>query len=99
VATLRCLSFEVSFSERSEAQALELHRNGRPEIKRLSAVVTALRNGPIPDKNAIPLVGLANSYRYRLGRLRVLYEVDLEHCSISIVKVTLRDESTYGDQR
>jgi mRNA-degrading endonuclease RelE of RelBE toxin-antitoxin system len=95
MASLRCLSFEVSFTSRSEEQALELHRNGRPEIKRLAAVINALSRGPLPDKNAIPLVGLESCFRYRLGRLRVIYEADLEHCSISITKVTLRDESTY----
>ena len=90
-----CPSFEVKFTTRSEAEALELKRNGRPEVKRMPEFIRALERGPMPDPNAIPLVGQPGVYRYRLGRLRVVYEVDLSLCQISILKVALRDEQTY----
>lgn len=90
-----CPSFEVKFTTRSEDEALELKRNGRKEVKRLPELIADLERGPMPDPHAIPLAGQPGVYRYRLGRLRVVYEVDLSRCRISILKVALRDEQTY----
>ncbi len=91
----RCPSFEVMFTTQSEREVLLLHRSGRPEVKRLPELIDLLAQGPVPDAHAKPLLGHESTYRYRLGRLRVVYVVELDSCRITLLKVALRDEQTY----
>ena len=72
----------------------ELASLPRPTQRRVVDAIEDLSNDPRPA-GCRKITGTQNGYRIRVGRYRVLYEVQDQVLIIVIVRVARRDEATY----
>ena len=77
---------------RSRRVQRELDAVSRNDIQRILAAIRALANAPRPARS-VRLVG--NIYRIRVGRYRVIYQVDDGLRTVNIGGVRRRSEVTY----
>jgi mRNA-degrading endonuclease RelE of RelBE toxin-antitoxin system len=65
--------FRIALSK----EALKYYRRvGTATAKRLDGCFATLESNPVHGVNVKPLVSMPGQYRYRLGTLRVVYEVN-----------------------
>lgn len=72
----------------------ELATLPRPIQRRVVDAIEVLSNDPRPA-GCRKITGARNGYRIRVGRYRVLYEVQDKVLIILIVRVAKRNEATY----
>ena len=70
----------------------ELDRLPGSIVQRVIEAVRALRNNPRP-RGAVKLRGEEGAYRIRVGRYRVIYEVDDEHRLVLVSHVRHRKDA------
>ncbi|MDO8553328.1 MAG: hypothetical protein Q7S22_00845 [Candidatus Micrarchaeota archaeon] len=89
--------FEVYFgNKRANKDYEQLDQKTRDRINEFCELI---KNVPVPfrEYDIIKIVGRENSFRVRLGRHRMIYYVDELSHKIYIIKIELRDDSTYKD--
>ncbi len=55
--------------------------------KRLDKCFVNLESEPVKGSNVKPLKGMAGKYRYRIGGLRVIYEIDLARRVVNVMAI------------
>ena len=75
--------------------ARQMNRLPREVHRAISAAILALEEAPRPY-GVIKLTG-RNEYRIRVGRYRIIYEIDDAAQEIIITKVAIRSEHSYDD--
>ncbi len=74
----------------------ELRKLSRKELERIRGVLESIKTGAIDTLQVKQMRGFANTYRVRVGRLRVVYEV-LQDGTVKLLVVRKRDDNTYRD--
>lgn len=82
-------SFEVEWKRTA---LRDLRRLDRQAIPRIVAAVESLRDGPFPSGSR-KLTGGQHSYRLRVGKYRVIYEVLQSRLVIEVVRVRHREDA------
>jgi len=88
------LSFELKPSKRIKRQIEKLER----ALKlRLLDLFLKLKESPVPvdEFNVVKLGASKNTYRVRIQRIRVIYDVYWKEKRIEILKIEKRKERTY----
>jgi len=83
--------YEVAWSKRS---LKSLQRIAQKDAQKIYLAVQVLREWPV-KRNVVKLTGTHDGYRLRVGRYRILFEVDDVVRIIFIEDVKKRDERTY----
>jgi len=88
------LSFELKPSKRIKKQIEKLERKSR--LKLLSLFLK-LKENPVPveEFNVIKLSDSKNTYRIRIQKIRVIYDVYWKEKKIEILKADRRKDRTY----
>jgi mRNA interferase RelE/StbE len=60
---------------------------------RLDKCFTILETDPLNSSNVKSLKGMADKYRYRIGNLRVIYEVDHTKSTVYIIAILPRGQA------
>ena len=60
---------------------------------RLDKCFASLESEPLKGSNIKSLKGLAGKYRYRIGNLRVIYEVDHANSTVYVVAILPRGQA------
>ena len=81
--------FEVKLKKTAEKFILRLDKKRRDKIIRL---LEELETNPLPFKiyDLVKLKGFDHRYRIRLGKIRVVYEIDFERKKITVWNVDYR---------
>lgn len=74
----------------------ELRKLSRKELERVNEVLAQVRKGNIDTLQVRQLRGYVQTYRVRVGRLRIMYEV-ADGGEIKLLAVRRRDDRTYSD--
>ncbi len=61
--------------------------------ERLDQCFVSLESEPIKGANIKPLKAMAGKYRYRIGGLRVIYEIDLPGRVVNVVAILPRGQA------
>ncbi len=61
--------------------------------ERLDRCLGNLESNPIQGQNIKPLQGIADKFRYRVGNLRVIYELDLSEKTVYIIAILPRGQA------
>lgn len=68
-----------------------------PDVRKdLCGVIGMLTLDPRPA-GSVPLAGYASAYRVRLGRWRILYEINEQIRSVAVARVEERGPTTYSN--
>ena len=88
------MSYDLQWTVRAVKQARKIPQ---PERKRIVAAVGGLADWPTcKDRQDIRrLKNHARQYRLRVGRYRVLFDVETVVCVVLVEEVRKRDERTY----
>lgn len=88
------MSFVIKSSKKIEKQVEKLDNKIK---QRLAILVLELKANPVPVKsyNVAKISGKQNRYRIRLGKIRVIYDIEWEEKTIELFKVERRKDSTY----
>lgn len=64
---------------------------------RLKKALLTLKNYPVPIKeyDIKKISGEDDTYRLRISRYRIIYDVDWDNRVITVLKIDMRSESTY----
>lgn len=73
----------------------DLARLPRADRQHIDRVLAALTNDPFPPAHRHLAHHPVADFRLRVGRYRVLYDVDREHRLVVILMIAKRDEQTY----
>jgi mRNA interferase RelE/StbE len=57
------------------------------------ATAARLESDPLKSTNIKPLKGMVDKYRYRIGNLRVIYEVDYKKNTVYILAILPRGQA------
>ncbi len=60
---------------------------------RLDRCFSDLESAPLRSSNIRPLKEMAGKYRYRVGNLRVVYEVDLVNRTVNVIAILPRGQA------
>ena len=60
--------------------------------RRLDAALSAIIEDPTNRRFAVPLQGLPNNYRWRVGNLRIVYTVDRRSRTVTIKRIEPRGQ-------
>lgn len=74
----------------------ELRKLSRKDLERVNEILAQVRKGNIDTLQVKQLRGYMHTYRVRVGRLRIMYEVT-EDGAIKLLAVRRRDDHTYSD--
>jgi len=83
--------FKLLFSSKARKQIRKLPKNAKGRIK---DACKEIRENPW-HKGTIKVQGYNNIRRKRIDRYRILYLIDKQNTEITVVKIELRDETTY----
>ncbi|MDP2916919.1 MAG: type II toxin-antitoxin system RelE/ParE family toxin [Dehalococcoidia bacterium] len=61
--------------------------------ERLDKCFANLENEPITGSNIKPLKQMAGKYRYRIGNLRVIYEIDIIKRTVNVIAILPRGQA------
>ena len=88
------LSFELTPSKRIKKQIEKLE--GKNKL-RLLDLFLKLKENPVPieEFNVIKLSGSKNTYRIRIQKIRVIYDVFWKEKRIELLKIDKRKDRTY----
>jgi len=87
--------FEVFFgNKRAKKDYKDLDEKSKLRVNKLCAVLATV---PVPFRefDVKKIEGRADTYRIRLGKLRVLYFIDEVEHKVYILKIEHRSETTY----
>lgn len=89
-----CLFFELKPSKRIEKQIEKLDK---PMRLKLLDLFLKLKENPVPveEFHVTKLSGTTSTYRIRIQRTRIIYDVCWKEKKIEILKIDKRKESTY----
>jgi len=84
------MSFEVVLKKSAEKFILQVDKRRRAKIIEL---LEELKLNPLPFKHydLIKLKGFRNFYRIRLGKIRVVYEVDFDSKTLTVWNIDYRE--------
>ncbi len=88
------MSFLVLVSREFEREFRKLAEGFKNRIREL---FRALASNPVPWKkfDVAKIKGREHTYRVRIGRYRIIYEIDKKKKIVRVLKLKLRDERTY----
>jgi len=88
------LPFELKPSKRIGNQIEKLEQKSRLKLLDL---FLKLKESPVPveEFNVVKLSGSANTYRVRIQKIRIIYDVYWKEKRIEILKVDIRKDRTY----
>ena len=88
------LSFELKPSKRLRKQLEKLERKSKLNLLDL---FLKLKENPVPAEefNVVKLSGSKNTYRIRIQRIRVIYDVYWKEKKIDVLKVGIKKGRTY----
>lgn len=88
------MSYQIQWALKAAKQTKKIPN---PDRERIVASVGELSDWPgcITNKDIKPLRGHSHQYRLRVGRYRVLFDVETGLRVVSIEEVRKRDERTY----
>lgn len=86
--------FEIFLSNKAQKALKNLDKRIAARVKK--ALLT-LKNYPVPIKeyDIKKISGEADTYRLRISRYRIIYDVDWDNRVITVLKIDMRSESTY----
>lgn len=86
--------FEIFLSNASKKALKNLDKQIVEKVKK--ALLT-LRISPLPIKeyNIKKIAGEEDTYRMRISRYRIVYDIDWSDKVITVIKIDKRDEKTY----
>jgi len=88
------VAFELKPSKRIRKQIEKLERKSKLKLLDL---FLKLKESPVPvdEFNVVKLSGSKNTYRIRLQKIRVIYDVYWKEKKIELLKVDKRKDRTY----
>ncbi|CAG0980697.1 MAG: type II toxin-antitoxin system RelE/ParE family toxin [Candidatus Methanoperedens sp.] len=86
--------FEIFLSNAAKKALMNLDKRIAERAKK--ALLT-LKTSPLPIKeyDIKQLVGEEDTYRLRISRYRIVYDIDWNNKTITVIKIDKRDEKTY----
>jgi len=88
------MSNEQKFRIALSKEALKYYnRVSTTTAERLDRCFSSLESEPIKGSSIKPLKEMAGKYRYRIGNLRVIYEVDLEKRTVNVMAILPRRQA------
>ncbi len=86
--------FEIFLSNAAKKALKNLDK--RIAEKAIKALLT-LKTSPLPIKeyDIKKLAGEEDTYRLRISRYRIVYDIDWNNKAITVIKIDKRDEKTY----
>ena len=88
------MSFELKPSKRIRKQIEKLERKSKLN---LLGLFLKLKENPVPvdEFNVVKLSGSKNTYRIRIQKIRIIYDVYWKEKGIELLKVDRRKDRTY----
>lgn len=83
--------YELQIEQSAERDIKNLKKSSHEEVQRIISKILVLRDAPRPAQ-ARKIVGSKNDWRLRIGKYRVIYEIDDHHQVIRIFRVKHRRE-------
>lgn len=88
------MSNEQKFKIALSREALKYYKKvSTTTAERLDKCFTNLESEPIKGTNIKPLREMAGKYRYRVGNLRVIYEIDLSKRIVNVLAILPRGQA------
>lgn len=88
------MSSEQIFKIALSREALKYYNKvGTSIAARLDRCFVRLESEPIKSSDIKPLKEMAGKYRYRVGKLRVIYEVDLANRTVYVIAILPRGQA------
>lgn len=88
------MSNEQKFKIALSREALKYYNKvGTNTAEKLDTCFTNLESEPIKGLNTKPLKGMTGKYRYRVGNLRLIYEVDMAKRIVKIIAILPRGQA------
>jgi len=86
--------FEIFLSNAAKKALKNLDKRIAERVKK---ALLALKTSPLPIKeyDIKKVVGEEDTYRLRISRYRIVYDVDWNNKTITVIKIDKRDEKTY----
>ena len=84
-------SYQVEFSP---AARRETRRLADRDVRRIREAIRGLAETPRPV-GSVKMTGFATVWRIRVGRFRIVYEINEEDRHLAVLRVALRNERTY----
>ena len=81
----------------SNAALKSINNLDRKVVGRIKAALLALKTSPLPinEYDIKKLAGEVDTYRLRISKYRIVYDIDWDNKVITVLKIDKRDEKTY----
>ncbi|MCX9012922.1 MAG: type II toxin-antitoxin system RelE/ParE family toxin [Candidatus Methanoperedens sp.] len=87
--------FEVFLSNAAQKSLKNLDKR---IVERAKKALLTLKTSPLPIKeyDIKKLSGEKDTYRLRISRYRIVYDIDWDNKAVTVIKIDKRDEKTYS---
>ncbi|MEK6958337.1 MAG: type II toxin-antitoxin system RelE/ParE family toxin [archaeon] len=89
------MTFTIKSSKKIEKQLRKLDEKMR---QRLSLLFLDLKANPVPVRihDTVKISGFKNRFRVRMGKIRVIYDIEWNEKTIELFSVERRSDNTYN---